>query len=182
MTIRAGLRRLAKWAALALSVGVTATWGWLMTRGQEWRHTVRVDCASGDFTDLYCTMGETGIDAGFVTWRQPVFLKEVDVVRPPGNLEDLLARIRLRRFLLPSLWQSQDSASLHLPPWLVLFAGPTALLWWRDRRRIPPGHCQKCGYNLTGNVSGVCPECGTPTPPDPAHQSTDPPARWKRGG
>jgi hypothetical protein len=21
--------------------------------------------------------------------------------------------------------------------------------------------CQECGYNLTGNVSGVCPECGT---------------------
>lgn len=24
-----------------------------------------------------------------------------------------------------------------------------------------PGHCQNCGYDLTGNVSGVCPECGT---------------------
>ncbi len=22
--------------------------------------------------------------------------------------------------------------------------------------------CSKCGYDLTGNVSGVCPECGTP--------------------
>ena len=22
--------------------------------------------------------------------------------------------------------------------------------------------CRPCGYNLTGNVSGVCPECGTP--------------------
>jgi hypothetical protein len=21
-------------------------------------------------------------------------------------------------------------------------------------------HCRKCGYNLTGNVSGICPECG----------------------
>ncbi len=28
------------------------------------------------------------------------------------------------------------------------------------RRRIPPGHCQKCGYDLTGNSSGRCPECG----------------------
>lgn len=35
---------------------------------------------------------------------------------------------------------------------------------------IPPGCCQKCGYNLTGNVSGRCPECGSrivcgPRPP-----------------
>ncbi len=28
--------------------------------------------------------------------------------------------------------------------------------------RIKLGHCQQCDYNLTGNVSGVCPECGTP--------------------
>ncbi len=26
--------------------------------------------------------------------------------------------------------------------------------------RYPPGHCVECGYDLTGNVSGVCPECG----------------------
>ena len=24
------------------------------------------------------------------------------------------------------------------------------------------GHCRVCDYNLTGNVSGRCPECGTP--------------------
>ncbi len=33
----------------------------------------------------------------------------------------------------------------------------------RRLRRKPPGHCRKCGYNLTGNVSGVCPECGERT-------------------
>ena len=27
---------------------------------------------------------------------------------------------------------------------------------------LPDGKCRSCGYNLTGNVSGVCPECGTP--------------------
>jgi len=50
-----------------------------------------------------------------------------------------------------------------VPLWmsLGLVGVPTVVLWWRDRRRIPPGHCRKCGYNLTGNVSGVCPECGT---------------------
>ena len=26
------------------------------------------------------------------------------------------------------------------------------------------GRCPRCGYDLTGNESGVCPECGTATP------------------
>ena len=32
--------------------------------------------------------------------------------------------------------------------------------------RTEPSHpcCQSCTYNLTGNVSGICPECGTPIP------------------
>src|SRR5690242_19682603 len=29
----------------------------------------------------------------------------------------------------------------------------------RRRRR---GECGSCGYSLTGNVSGICPECGKP--------------------
>ncbi len=31
-------------------------------------------------------------------------------------------------------------------------------------RRPPPGHCQACGYDLIGNVSGTCPECGSSLP------------------
>ena len=30
------------------------------------------------------------------------------------------------------------------------------------RRRRHQGRCQQCRYDLTGNASGVCPECGTP--------------------
>ena len=29
------------------------------------------------------------------------------------------------------------------------------------KRKKPSGICKKCDYNLTGNVSGFCPECGT---------------------
>ena len=49
-----------------------------------------------------------------------------------------------------------------LPLWIpcLLTAIPTLILWRRDSR-IPPGHCRQCRYNLTGNVSGRCPECGT---------------------
>lgn len=49
-------------------------------------------------------------------------------------------------------------------PWVIV-AIPTALLFWLDRRRIPSGYCKKCGYDLTGNVSGICPECGEMVPP-----------------
>ena len=48
---------------------------------------------------------------------------------------------------------------------LELFAIPLFwfLVWlhfWRRRHR--PGYCSACGYNLLGNTSGTCPECGKP--------------------
>lgn len=42
-------------------------------------------------------------------------------------------------------------------PIFALIRGP--LRRWRRRRR---GLCLNCGYNLEGNMSGVCPECGDP--------------------
>ena len=58
---------------------------------------------------------------------------------------------------------------LRMPYWLlaVATAGPpaaylAALAWQRRRseRRRLHALCTACGYDLTGNVSGVCPECG----------------------
>ena len=52
---------------------------------------------------------------------------------------------------------------------LALAAAILPLAWgigftrYRIRRRIALNHglCATCGYNLAGNISGVCPECGT---------------------
>jgi hypothetical protein len=51
------------------------------------------------------------------------------------------------------------------PNWLIgavftLLAGCATYLWRRDRPP-PTGHCPVCAYDLRGNVSGRCPECGT---------------------
>jgi len=56
-------------------------------------------------------------------------------------------------------------------PFLACLAWPLALVvgggvaWLSYRRDImlrwkEEGCCLKCGYSLTGNVSGRCPECG----------------------
>lgn len=52
-----------------------------------------------------------------------------------------------------------------MPPWIIPTSGIVGFIVRviQFRRRLPRGHCQSCGYNLTGNVSGYCPECGTPT-------------------
>ena len=60
------------------------------------------------------------------------------------------------------LWHNTKGVrAVGVPLWIpfLLVALPTAFLWYLDRR-IPPGHCQRCGYDLTGNVSGRCSECG----------------------
>jgi len=47
---------------------------------------------------------------------------------------------------------------------LWMIAGPALLARIHGFHRFPPGHCEKCGYNLTGNISGRCPECGRHVP------------------
>lgn len=41
--------------------------------------------------------------------------------------------------------------------WPIYFSRPA-----RRRRLKRQGRCSTCGYDLTGNVSGACPECGAP--------------------
>ena len=55
--------------------------------------------------------------------------------------------------------------TLVLPFWLIMLALSVApclayLRRRRNRRLKASNLCRACGYDLTGNVSGVCPECG----------------------
>lgn len=56
------------------------------------------------------------------------------------------------------------TAKIPLVHLFIIFAAYSTLVLIktiRGRHRVKPGHCSKCGYDLTGNISGVCPECGT---------------------
>ena len=55
------------------------------------------------------------------------------------------------------------------PHWFILIAVSVPLMLFLVKRltaylNVPPGHCPMCHYNLTGNTSGICPECGTAVP------------------
>lgn len=66
----------------------------------------------------------------------------------------------------------------------VVFAAAIAIFsFWRRAKAFPKGNCTLCGYNLYGNTSGLCPECGAeakgvPTAPEP--ESGPSPTRWQR--
>jgi hypothetical protein len=57
-----------------------------------------------------------------------------------------------------------DGSDVSVPTWwvgVVAAIGLVAGVAVRRRGVKKRGHCAACGYNLVGNVSGVCPECGT---------------------
>jgi hypothetical protein len=74
---------------------------------------------------------------------------------------------RGRMYSEPKVY-SRTMYAAFCPTWfLILCLGAYPLIClvrgipgWRRNRRRRHGHCLKCGYNLTGNTSGVCPECG----------------------
>jgi hypothetical protein len=39
-----------------------------------------------------------------------------------------------------------------------------AIGYYEKQDRLRRGLCVNCGYDLTGNLSGTCPECGTAVP------------------
>ncbi len=60
-----------------------------------------------------------------------------------------------------SLWNTWSSELTQFPLWLpFLIVAIPMIIMWGFVPKFPRGHCRRCGYDLTGNTSGVCPECG----------------------
>ncbi len=65
-------------------------------------------------------------------------------------------------FAVPLIWL----AGIFLIGSFAMLVPETRSLF---RQRVEPGHCRQCEYDLTGNVSGICPECGKTIP---EHEAT----------
>ncbi len=63
-------------------------------------------------------------------------------------------------FVLLVLVNNSATRTLRRAGILVGFMGASAA---EVERALNPDLCKGCSYNLTGNVSGICPECGRPT-------------------
>ncbi len=149
--------RILKWAGLVISLLTVITWP--MSVQRRWYYYRDV----GSYNiGLELIDGYFGVECYNVN-QNPEPFGGVESV--PSSTDILPWRFEIDNTVLAygndgtfTVWD------VSVPFWMpfLIVASPTTILWWLDRRRIPPGHCQKCGYNLTGNVSGVCPECGEP--------------------
>jgi len=90
----------------------------------------------------------------------------------------------------PSMWGYQTGYSqptkpyryqtwhLMLYDWMVLsllLILPTFAFVRHLPKRLSLNLCTNCRYNLTGNTSGTCPECGSPVPSSAATPETQSP-------
>ena len=71
-------------------------------------------------------------------------------------------------FQLPSIQFTNrpNSVRLYLPYWTLFCAACVARMAVRRRRPRSSFECKACTYDLLGSLSGICPECGTPIPPE----------------
>ncbi len=170
MRRRSRTRRVLKWVGTVVSVLIAIAWtdgghtGYLISTQYFW-----------ETSEHY---GYVGITSGFfwTLWGKsppPSHLRVTDskwIARGgPTSAVTKQEAWTIAVFAADARWRpevrvGQTWGKVYVPLWVPLVPAviATALLWRRDGR-VAPGHCQRCGYDLTGNVSGRCPECGTAT-------------------
>lgn len=143
MWLKPGITRILKWIGASLCVLLAILWCISTARWMGW---------DGGKWDIYIGSGRGAIVyMGHITHPGRGLYFEAN----PG------ARPIIWRFDLKRFPQDQEYL-LAVPLWMLLLPllALTVSAWWIDRSRVRPNQCRRCGYDLTGNVSGRCPECG----------------------
>ncbi len=130
-------RRVLKWVGVGLSITLLCIWGLELITGYHLR-----------YGRAYISFNEGGVVLGLLDSSVPYFGNGFATARPFQWWPDGITY--------------GGSMITYIPIWMLVLPSMFATLWlWRSDHR-PNGGCLKCGYNLTGNISGVCPECGCP--------------------
>lgn len=146
MKRRDGLRRGAKWVGIVgcVLVGLSAI--------VQTRWSVR--CYFSPRVGVVLAAGATILDVNSGTSRSGL------TVRHAYKTWGEAGRAWKNGGLLPQWAHSGNGEHIIYIPlwiWMAVFTAIAVLL--RDRRGPAPGHCP-CGYDMTGNEGGTCPECG----------------------
>lgn len=160
MKRRSRIRRWMKWAGATVCALLMVMWVFSMWGSVSW--VVSGDSADPVWNPNY--VAHRSVDWKFLLMTQRLFIVRSDTewLRPTGWRVMWFKKPEFMPAGLPRFNIYSGTWNFMLPLWtpFLLVAIPTAFLFWRDHRKIPQGHCQNCGYSLTGNTSGICPECG----------------------
>jgi hypothetical protein len=149
------------------TIGVS--WGSDFHRHVEYHVAIQADTRGHHPNQVFQLLHDTTYDEGQVRgdWA-------LAVIRPSILLNRAFWRGDWLGFSLPTYASMRDDEDgpyevkttgtahwLIIPfPWLVLVVATACSYMAHQRRRLRGTVCQECAYDLTGNKSGVCPECG----------------------
>lgn len=140
---------------------------WVCAGGCAMIMSLALMCFVFESTTIFLSQNVSLVLArGTCTWRYFDDRTSTVEFQPPGGSVFLFDRSGIGQptwascFGLPAVLRRDRLFSVSLPLWIPFVPILTLTLWcwWRDRRR--QGICRDCDYNLTGNLSGTCPECG----------------------
>ena len=135
------MRRAGKWCGLLVCALIVVAWG----------------------VSEFGVLGVTDAPGAAVGWvtlcKGSIYLSSAKMRVEGVFVWNAIEKAGSRKWL-PGTYSANAWWVVNVPLWIPLgVAGVPAVILWRRDRRPNSGHCA-CGYDLTGNQSGTCPECG----------------------